>query len=156
MVKNKNKKSRFGGNQLKASSSLSERRVNVREEKTTTESLLIQFSLKDFDSNQDAGQNFETWQEIGLLDDFMEKMKGLSNMTMTEAQQKRIITIYDKFPNESDFTHPKHIDENVKWAAIKNIGGQINRVAGYVIGNVFYVVFLDKNHVFYKTNKKNT
>ena len=47
MVKNKNKKSRFGGNQLKACSSLSERKVNVREEKTSTESSLIQFSLKD-------------------------------------------------------------------------------------------------------------
>lgn len=33
---------------------------------------------------------------------------------------------------------------------------QKGRVAGYVIGNVFYVVFLDQNHRFWVTEKKGT
>ena len=44
----------------------------------------------------------------------------------------------------------------VQWAVIKGMKGQKGRVAGYVIGNVFYVVFLDQNHRFWVTEKKGT
>ena len=34
--------------------------------------------------------------------------------------------------------------------------GLKGRVAGHVIGNVFYVVFIDQEHRFYVTGKKHT
>jgi hypothetical protein len=37
-----------------------------------------------------------------------------------------------------------------------DIKGQKGRVAGHIIENVFYLVFLDKEHRFFITEKKNT
>lgn len=39
---------------------------------------------------------------------------------------------------------------------ITSIGGQKGRVAGYMKENTFYIVFLDKNHQFWITEKKHT
>ena len=38
----------------------------------------------------------------------------------------------------------------------RKVKEQKGRVAGHIIENIFYVVFLDKNHRFYVTEKKNT
>ena len=99
-------------------------------------------------------ENNEDWQRAGLLSALMEKLQQLSQKTLTEAQQEGMITIYKNFPPLSDFKVPKHIRGSVNWAAIKDVKGQKGRVAGYVDGNVFYIVFLDKEHKFYKMRKK--
>lgn len=49
---------------------------------------------------------------------------------------------------------PMHVPEDAEWARIHVNGKQI--IAGYVNRNVFNVVFLDKEHKFYKTEKKHT
>ena len=70
-----------------------------------------------------------------------------------EAQQEKTIELYRSFPPDSDFKVPQYIQGEVKWGTIQDIGGQKHRVAGYMIDNVFYVVFLDKNHKFWKMKK---
>ena len=115
---------------------------------------LIVFSLKDFDINQ--GQSFEDWEKDEILSILMKRLREVSSLTVTEAQQNKILTIYDDFPKKSDFQHPKHIPTGVKWARLEIKGKQKLRIAGYMEDNVFYIVFLDKNHRFWITEKKHT
>lgn len=116
---------------------------------------LMLFSFKDYDSIQcPPGQTFKEWEKDGLLSSFMVKLVDLSQKSRMEAAQQDMITNYGAFPNQSDFKVPKHIDGEVSWAVIKDIGGQKHRVAGYIVDNVFYIVFLDKEHKFYKMKNK--
>lgn len=134
------------------------RSINIREERKVKESLpKIVFSFKDFDIKQiPPGQSHGDWQNEKLLAYMLEKFGYVCGMDVIEAQQQKLLKIYGTFPPMSDFEHPQHIIDGVNWAVIMNIKGQIGRVAGHIIGNVFYVVFLDKNHRFYITHKKNT
>jgi hypothetical protein len=50
------------------------------------------------------------------------------------------------------FEYPAHIPEDAKWARIHVNGPAI--IAGHVINNTFYLVFLDKTHKFYLTRKE--
>lgn len=154
MVKNNN--SRFGENKLKASKSPNERKQGTRIEKTVKEETpLILFSFKDFDNNQcPPGQTFKEWEKEGILADFLTKMVELNNKNRIVACQEKCIEIYRSFPPKSDFKAPAYIEGDVVWGTIQDVGGQKRRVAGYMIDNVFYVVFLDKNHKFWKMKNK--
>lgn len=145
------KKSKLA-NKFKANNTNPERAQNTREIRNVKEELpLICFNFKDFDRNQiPPGQSFEQWQKDGLLSKLLEKLNYVSQCNITEAQQKGYITIYKDFPERSDFKIPQYFEEDVNWAVIKDIGGQKARVAGYVYENTFYIVFLDKDHKFFK------
>lgn len=54
----------------------------------------------------------------------------------------------------SKFSIPSFIIGEVQRGTIQRIGGQKPRLAGYIIGSVFYPVFLDKDHLFYQSTKK--
>ena len=155
MSKNKSN-NKFGKDKFKPQDSAArERSRNTREEKKVKEELpKILFSFKDCDKNQ--GQSYADWETEALLSAMLEKFGHLCEMTIIEAKQQNIITEYGNFPPKSDFKHPKHIANDVNWAVIKNVKGQKGRIAGHIIGNVFYVVFLDQNHRFFITEKKNT
>ena len=112
----------------------------------------IVFSLKDFDINQ--GQSFKEWEKNQILSNLMVRLREISSYTITEAQQNKILTIYGDFPIKSDFKHPKHIPLGVNWAVISIKGKE--RIAGYIDENIFYIVFLDKDHRFWITEKKHT
>ena len=73
-----------------------------------------------------------------------------------------VLEIYDRFPIRSDFYHPKSVPFDVEWARFRLEGDM--RLIGFVIpnqialekglpNNVFYIVFLDKDHRFYLTKK---
>jgi hypothetical protein len=133
------------------------RKQNTREEKKTKEDLpKIVFSFKDFDKTQ--GQLHEEWQKDKLLAYMLEKFNEICKCNIVEALQQNMIKIYDGFPERSEFKYPKTVtwDEKIKWAVIMNIKGQKPRVAGHIIDNVFYVVFLDKEHKFFPSELKNT
>lgn len=134
----------------------SSRVQNVREERTGDSSQLkICFNFKDFDGNQrHQGQTFDDWQKDGRLADMLMKFKYVSDCTVTEATHGDLIHVYDRFPLNSRFKKPSNIGDNVKWATIQRIGGQKARVVGYMIDNIFYVVFLDEEHKFYPTKDK--
>jgi len=135
------------------------RKENVREErkKSSTKDLLT-FSFKDLDETQPkkSPQSINLWSQKFILEDLFNRLKDLSKLTRDEAEKQQQITIYGDFPSKTDFFHPKHVDQNVAWAVIKAVGGQQGRVAGYIVENTFYIVFLDKEHRFYISEKKNT
>ena len=132
-----------------------ERKQNNREERSVKQELRkILFSFKDFDLNQ--GQSFSDWERAQLLSALFEKLRHLSELNMQEANQQKIIKRYDGFPVVTDFEHPRHVADTVEWAVITNIKGQKGRVAGHIIDNVFYIVFLDKDHRFWITKKPHT
>lgn len=132
------------------------RKENIREERHV-EGIVpkVVFSLKDIDKNQiPPGQSYEEWAENGFLPYLLEKLEYISQKTMVEAIQEGYIKVYGDFPPRSDFRHPAYIAPDVRWAVIMNIKGQKGRVAGHIIENVFYIVFLDMEHHFYKMKKR--
>lgn len=115
---------------------------------------LIVLSFKDFDINQ--GQSFEDWEQDMLLAQAINKLKTLCGYTIPQATNIGLLKIYTKvpFPPESAFVHPKHIPHDVDWCSM-HIGNK-PCVIGYFEDNIFNVVFLDKDHEFWITKKKNT
>lgn len=130
------------------------RKAGIRKEKEIKEDLpKVVFSLKDFDYQQiPPGQSYATWESEKILSRLAEKLQYISQCNIVEAQQQGYIKIYGQFPPRSLYKHPQHIAQDVKWAVIKNINGQKGRVAGHVIDNVFYIVFLDAEHKFWVTD----
>lgn len=103
------------------------------------------FSFKDFDINQ--GQCFTDWHNCNLLVDLLERVRNLSTMTLTEAEGKKF-KVYGNFPCVcKEFKHPPFVAEDAQWACFHVKGKEC--VAGHVYKNVFYIVFLDKEHKFW-------
>lgn len=135
------------------------RHENVREEnKTLSSRNLLTFSFKDMDFTQPKGsaQSFQSWADDGLLFALLDKLKIVSQLSRDEAEKQQIIKVYGDIPNHSNFSQPKHISSDVSWAVFKGIGGQVTTIAGYIVENTFYGVFLDKEHRFWPSNKKKT
>jgi hypothetical protein len=83
----------------------------------------------------------------------LDKLKEYSRKTVTEAQKAKF-TIYGSFPENSRFDYPKYITEDAIWVSMHIQGKEC--IAGHIIGNIFYVVFLDREHHFWPTEKKHT
>ena len=115
---------------------------------------LIVLSFKDFDRNQ--GQSFQEWEEENLLALAVSKLREICQKTVVQAITEGIIKQYTKvsFPPESGFEHPKHVLPDVTWCSMHIQGKEC--VIGYFEDNIFQVVFLDKDHEFWITKKKNT
>lgn len=149
------KKSKFD-NKFKSTTSADIRTANVRNERNVKEDLpKLSLNFKDFDFNQcPPGQTLEKWQNEKMLDKLIRKFMDVCACTRPEALQKGILKIYCAFPANSQFKIPSHIQGDVEWGTIQRIGGQKPRLAGYIIGSIFYPVFLDKNHLFFPSTKR--
>ncbi|MDZ5455911.1 hypothetical protein SM757_04945 [Azohydromonas lata] len=79
-----------------------------------------------------------------------------------------VLSIYGAFPQNSEFTHPRHVPHQAQWGRFRL--DRASRLVGFVVPkeyelrektsegfyfdcNTFYVVFLDGTHSFYKTKK---
>lgn len=131
-----------------------DRKSKQLEDKSPKREPYIVFSFRDFDRNQ--GQGFTEWQEDAILAVLCERLTGISHLTVGEVINQQIIKRYTKvdFPTESVFKHPKHVPDNVIWASMHIQGKEC--IIGHFEENVFNIVFLDKNHEFWITKKKNT
>lgn len=111
-------------------------------------------SFRDFDRNQ--GQSFEEWEHEELLALALSKLQAVCGLTRSEATRQQIIKEYPKgeFPPRSDFVHPKHVPNDVAWCSMHIQGKEC--VIGYFEDNIFNIVFLDKDHRFWITEKKHT
>ncbi|MCS6116643.1 hypothetical protein [Shewanella baltica] len=134
------------------------------------------FNLAYFDDTQSAGQDFDQWGQttgIASLKNILEKFKEYTKQPLVYWQNQRVgggglkvLELYGDFPTKSDFKHPKHVPVDAHWARFR-LGNKV-RLVGFVISkeaiknlpeseqdkfchNTFYVVFLDKDHKFYKT-----
>jgi hypothetical protein len=112
---------------------------------------LMAFSFRDFDPTQ--GQTFGRWGGLNLLEPMLEKLREYSKLTIPEAMQSNF-TIYDQFPPKSKFRHPRHIEQDAHWASLHIKGKEC--IAGHLLDNIFYVVFLDKDHEFWPSKLKHT
>lgn len=127
---------------------------------------LLSFSFKFLDTSQ--GQHLSELNKE-QIDKFVEKLKWYSNETRMHWETTRIgtgsgmvLTVYDSFPLVSDFYHPSFVPADVRWARFRMEGDM--RLIGFMIDkkdsegsglntDVFYVVFLDLFHGFYKTKR---
>jgi len=142
--------------------------------------LRCKFNFSFFDSQQGVSQSFADWNAQGgicSLDSVFEKFKEYSKQPLSYWRNERcgagglkILAYYNEFPNKSDFIHSAHIPHDVCWARFR-LGNKV-RLIGFVVSeklngtnyesqgktytydsNTFYLVFLDKEHSFYKTEK---
>jgi len=138
--------------------------------------LRCKFNFSYFDNSQDCGQDFDEWTEIQLqklLNKVKEyskfSLKHWSNQKVGSGKHKHnILEIYGAFPTNTDFKCPTSIPHQVEWGRFR-LENKV-RLIGFVIPssyhktlhsktmemfdkNTFYVVFLDKEHKFYKTEK---
>ena len=133
------------------------------------------FNFSYFDSSQEAGDDFSDWS-APELSKLLDKIKEFSKDSLVHwkhqpigsgRHRSNVLEVYDSFPSNSDFIHPKHIPHQASWARFR-LESSV-RLVGFVIPeeyhdkfhettgvrfdkNVFYVVFLDKDHRFYKTS----
>lgn len=151
------RKSKFD-NKFKSTTPADSRTVNVRNERSVKDDLpKLSINFKDFDFNQcPPGQALEQWQTDGLLSSLMQKFIAVCSYNIIEARENRLLKIYGEFPKDSKFSIPPYITGEVQWGTIQRIGGQKPRLAGYIIGSIFYPVFLDMEHLFYPSEKKHT
>ncbi|MBP9599228.1 MAG: hypothetical protein KBE30_08855 [Desulfobacter sp.] len=136
-----------------------QRKENCRDERISPDDPhKIVFSFKYYlpTKLKQNDQSFVSWQKDKILAKFLETLKSISELTMTEAKQANLITEYGDFPVHSKFSCPPILKGHKRWAVVKKISGQEARVAGIISDNIFYVVYLDKNHDFWPTEKKNT
>ena len=127
------------------------------------------FNFGYFDK-QAASQSFDQWT-MGELVGLFEKLRDFGKesleywMNQSMGKSGRVLSIYGSFPVRSEFTHPKHVPHQVRWGRFRldwtgrlcgfvvprDLDGTFHPTTGHRFdANTFYVVFLDKNHCFYK------
>lgn len=110
----------------------------------------ITFSWIKLDINQ--GQSIEEWEKEGLLSEFCHMMRQIGQYNSTQVFANQMIKQYTKvgFPPDSEFEEPKHVSPTY-WAVIHIKPKSKEVVVGYVEEEIFYIVFLDKDHKFWPT-----
>lgn len=119
---------------------------------------------------QGASQSFDEWNTdelAGLFGKIRDYSKEPLDYWMNQSIGKsgRVLSIYGAFPARSDLVHPKHVPHQVKWGRFRldwsgrlcgfvvprELDGTVHAVTGLKFdANTFYVVFLDRDHCFYK------
>lgn len=127
------------------------------EERSSVQTLTDDFfviSLQHLDKQQ--GDRISDWDEQAILARAIETLKGYSHAALRMQAVNEKFTIYGDFPpaGRTDFSHPAHVPEDAEWARIHVTGKQC--IVGHVVQNTFYIVFLDGNHSFWKSELKNT
>lgn len=128
------------------------------------------FNFHYFDDHNVAGQKFSDWTQKQLVS-LLESLKSYSCCDLNYwITQTPTFVIYGKFPPKAktDFNIPQSIPTEARWGRFR-LGNKI-RLVGFMIpgnfhgkehgvtkerwdSNTFYVVFLDKEHQFWKTEK---
>ena len=106
-------------------------------------------SFRHLDRNQ--GDSFNTWQKEGKLATALDVLYGYCQRPL-DKQFSDNFKLYGNYPpnDKAGYRFPPYVPEDAKWARIHINGTQI--LAGHIVRNVFYIVFLDPNHSFYKTD----
>lgn len=110
-------------------------------------------SFVDMDAIQ--GQSFKDWEDEKLLSKFNEAIKDLTSKPLLQQFiSDSTKTRYGMWPPNSRVKCPKWLDESLDWCSIR-IGNK-QRIIGYLLEDTFYLVFLDKEHHFWISEKKHT
>ena len=109
-------------------------------------------SFKHFDKAQ--SNTFKSWEDTAMLSDCLEVLAGYSCSSLVSQLGTSKFTKYETYPPNSAFSYPEYIPEDAEWARIHVNGTHV--IAGHIVRNVFYVVFLDSKHQFWPVTKKHT
>ena len=111
----------------------------------------ICFSWAKLDNTQ--GQTIDDWEREELLSKLSKRLQQIGQYESTHALAQQLIKQYTKigFPENSKFKEPNHVKPNY-WDDKKLKKKSKEVVAGYIEDNVFYIVFLDKEHHFWPTD----
>lgn len=125
------------------------RKATIADEKNDC----LLFNFKHLDPNQ--GQSFEEWQMEMILADALQTFQNYSNGTAGTLFNDKFKQ-YEGFPpaDKTEFTYPRHVPEDAIWASMHVTGKRC--LIGHMVKNVFYLVFLDKDHRFWISELKNT
>lgn len=151
---------------------LGELPVTSLDSQNDTLSIRSKFNFSYFDV-QVASQPFEDWTHDQLIK-LLNKLKDYSKESLQHwkntavGSSGSILTIYGGFPKKTEFAIPKHVPHQAEWGrfrleqAVRLVGfvlpneyhGKIHPQTGQAFCcNTFYVVYLDRKHLFYKTEK---
>lgn len=119
---------------------------------------------------ESAGEDFKDWTHEELIKLF-DKLKAYSKFPLNHWKNQKVgkypvFVNYGAFPKNTDFSEPQHIPLEVEWCRFHLENKP--RLIGFVVPdsyhdeiqesstyrfdkNTFYVVFLDREHKFYKT-----
>lgn len=110
-------------------------------------------SFQFLDSTQKYGSSFSDWQKSGLLAKMLDCFQGYCCNPLLQQVDGEKFTIYGNFPptNKTLFKFPDFVPEDANWARIHITGSAV--VAGHIVNDTFYTVFLDKTHKFWLTKR---
>lgn len=113
----------------------------------------FKLSFQDLDTTQKYGSGFLDWQRVGLLSFAMDTLRGFCCSPLRAQVDGDKFVIYNSFPPEGAtmFKYPKNVPEDAHWARIHVNGPAV--IVGHIVNDTFYVVFLDKTHKFWLTEK---
>ena len=113
----------------------------------------FKLSFQYLDTTQKFGSTFRDWQSCGLLSSMLETLKGFCYKPLFGQVDGDKFAIYGDFPptDKTMFDCPQSVPEDANWARIHITGAAV--IAGHIVGDTFYVVFLDKTHKFWMTKK---
>ena len=131
-------------------SSVKLERGSVTDEKNTSN---FKISLAYFDPEQPYASSFHHWQSVGLLSRAMETLQGFCKRPLRQQIDGDKFAVYQSFPpaNKTKFEYPRHVPEDAEWARIHVNGPAV--LVGHIVGDTFYLVFLDKTHKFWLTKR---
>lgn len=106
--------------------------------------------------DREQGNNLYEWEQNNILAHSVDVLAGFCNDTLLAQKDGKKFTVYGDFPpnEKTEYTFPTQVPEDANWARIHITGLQC--LIGHIVQNVFYVVFLDGEHKFWKSELKNT
>ena len=130
------------------------RREDTRDANSLKRDQYLSFSFKYFKDYDEVGQSLATWASSDLIGALITKLHHISTVNITELQTQKSLTNYKSFPpaGKTHFSCPDNLSKDDSWGVIRNIGGQKKRVAGFLRDNIFYIVFLDRDHKFWPSD----
>jgi hypothetical protein len=104
----------------------------------------------------DQGQSIEEWENLKLLSTLTKRLQQIGQYESSAALAQQMIKQYTQvgFPPNSKFLEPKFVKPKI-WAVIHITPNSKAVVAGFIEDEVFYLVFLDKDHEFWPTDIQN-
>lgn len=139
-------------NQGKAKSG---RRDETKSKREQLSSSKITFSFASFlgKDEKDIGQSWNEWLDTDptRISRMLEVLCHLSKLNSAEAKENKCLSVYGKFPPDSKFTCPGHLNNINTWGVIRKLGGKVRAAGFYDKNAVFHIVFLDQDHDFWPT-----
>ncbi|QQC82789.1 hypothetical protein I9054_011090 [Acinetobacter bereziniae] len=139
------------------SKSKRDRRDETRDKKDNLALSKITFSFLNFigKDTKEVGQTWDEWKENDptMIVDLLNKLQYLGTLNTNQAKEEKSLTVYGPFPPDSKFKCPENLKHISTWGVIRKFSG-LARAPGFYDGQgVFNIVFLDKNHEFWPSER---